>query len=309
MKTGQQGRKKQRNHKVRRRQTSTLAAHPAFAPMLGIWGAALAGLSIMVLPAPVMVGASKGTGLVLLGSHAQVVLAVLAALLLGASLFIIATQLNRKACRRSDSPSIVSLAARRVHTIDPARELGSLRLDDPVEAVPFAAAAPAKPDVPIAAPPAVEMPPPRALDLSEFAVLPGRNGPWVEGPVAPAPTDTSLPAAPQPTQLTAVAPSAAPRPAVVDEGSAALAQLRSLPPQELSLVQMVERFAGALHEHREASSGKVAAPRGLAAREAALAEALRALAALSGESTAASAPQGEPLRDALTRLQGQRGAA
>lgn len=309
MATGQKGRTKQQGRKAHLRRSQVLAAHPAFAPMLGIWGAALAGLSIMVLPAPIMVRASKGTGLVLLGSQGQLILAILAALLLGASLFIVASQLNRKARRRADAPSIVSLAARRVHTIDPARELGSLRLDDPVEAVPFAA--PPTAASPSAAAATAEMPAPRALDLAEFAMMPGRNGPWVEEPAALAAAAIPPPVAAKPVPLTAVpAPVAeTPRSAIVDPGAAALAQLRAVPPQELSLVQMIERFAGALHEHREVSSGKAAAPGDLAAREAALAEALRALAVLSSGSMTASAPADEPLHDALTRLQGLRGAA
>jgi len=49
--------------------------------------------------------------------------------------------------------------------------------------------------------------------------------------------------------------------------------------------------------------------RDLAAREAALAEALKALAALSGFEPAPTPKPDEPLRDALTRLQGLRGAA
>lgn len=315
MTTGQQGQTKQGNRKVRPRQARSLAAHPTFAPMLGIWGAALAGLSIMVLPAPIMVRASKGTGLVLLGGQAQLVIAILAAVLLGASLFIIASQLHRKACRRDDAPSIVSLATRRVLTIDPARELGSLRLDDPVEIAPFAAApkpaSPATPDEPTPTAPAEELPVPRALNLAEFAIMPGRNGPWVVEPAASVAAELAPLSANQPTLLTAVAakPEPSPEAPVADVGNAALARLRATPPQELSLVQMVERFAGALHEYREAALGHVSAPRDLAAREAALAEALRALAALSGESTAASTPSGEPLRETLSRLQGLRGAA
>lgn len=305
MTTGQQDRAKQRNgQKARSRQPQTLAAHPAFSPILGVWGAALAGLSIMVLPAPMMVQASKGNGLVLLGSQAQILLAAFAALLLGGVLFVVASRMHRKARRRIDGPSIVSLAARRVNTIDPARELGSLRLDDPVETVPFAAAAAHTPDRPEPSAPAAAMPPPRALDLSEFAELPGRNGVWVEDIAAQAET------APQPPAATALrlTPKAEAEPAQpADPKASALARLRELPTQELSLVQMVERFAGALHEHREGTSGNAGAVRDIAAREAALAEALRALAALSGERTAA--PEGEPLRDAITRLQGLRGAA
>jgi hypothetical protein len=83
--------------------------------------------------------------------------------------------------------------------------------------------------------------------------------------------------------------------------------LRAAPPEQLSLAEMVERFAGALHEHRETGPRRPMTPKDIAAREAALAEALRALAALSGDDR--PAPAREPLADALTRLQGVRGAA
>jgi hypothetical protein len=314
MTKGQQDRAKQRNRRTTRAQhRATLAAHPVFAPLLGFWGAALAGLSIMVLPGPFMLQASKGTGFVLLGDFAQLALAGFAALLLGGGLFVIADQMNRKARRREHTPSIVSLAARRVRTIDPARELGSLRLDDPVETVPFAAppvatvtpeqSAPVEPAATSA--PADSMPPPRALDLAEFATLPGRNAVWVEeAPVES--VETAAQPTPQPVTLTAVPDAIKPAP-VVDSSAAALAQLRAMPPQELSMVQMVERFAGALHEHREAAAGHPQTPRDLAAREAALAQALRALAVLSGDTAAPS--EAEPLREALTRLQSVRGAA
>ena len=318
MTKGQQDRAKQRNRRSKpAQQRATLAAHPVFAPLLGIWGAALAGLSIMVLPGPFMLKASKGTGLVLLGDFAQLALAGFAALLLGGGLFFIADRMHRKARRREHTPSIVSLAARRVRTIDPARELGSLRLDDPLETVPFAAppvatvtpeqSAPVEPVATSA--PADSMPPPRALDLAEFATLPGRNAVWVEEAPVESVQMAQQPEAqpaPQPVTLTAVPDAIKPAP-VVDSSAAALAQLRAMPPQELSMVQMVERFAGALHEHREAAAGHAQTPRDLAAREAALAQALRALAVLSGDTAAPS--EAEPLREALTRLQSVRGAA
>ncbi|MBA4009276.1 MAG: hypothetical protein C0486_10910 [Erythrobacter sp.] len=68
---------------------------------------------------------------------------------------------------------------------------------------------------------------------------------------------------------------------------------------------MVERFAGALHDVRETSPGRSLGPGDLAAREAALAEALKALEALSG--TNRPAPRlprrDEPLPAARARLQ------
>ena len=305
----------------RKVQPRKLSAHRAFAPMLGIWGAALGGSSVLVLPAQLIAQLGDGNGVMLLGPQAQVVLAGGAAVLLGGTLFGIANAMFRKGRLDADAPSLVSLAARHVRAIDPKRELGSTSLDEPLVAMPFAAAAvePAqsaaqvvvepKPVDPIA-----DMPPPRALDLAQFAELPGRNAVWVEdvpntAPVE-APVSTPAPAVQpvaQPVVLAAV-PEPKPAPRIAAEPSAAaLALLRAQPPENLSIVQMVERFAGALHEHRAGASRKSLPGRDLAAREAALAEALKALAALSGFDTAPT--QDEPLRDALTRLQGLRGAA
>jgi hypothetical protein len=311
---------KRPRRKSRKAKATPLAAHPAFAPLLGAWGAALVGLSIMVLPAPLMLRASKGTGLVLLGDAAQLVLAGFAALVVGGTMFLLAHQLTRKARQKADMPSIVSIAARRVRTIDPSRDLGSLRLDDPVETEPFAVikSKPASQLQPDAEPVMADTtPPPRALNLAEFAQLPGRNAVWVE---EPAPAVETTPAAPvpvpepvsaQPIPLVAVAPVQPPRrkpaPPLAQPGDAALARLRAAPPEQLSLAEMVERFAGALHEHREAAPSRPMTPQDIAAREAALAEALRALAALSGDDRPASAR--EPLADALSHLDGVRGAA
>ena len=84
-----------------------------------------------------------------------------------------------------------------------------------------------------------------------------------------------------------------------------------MPTEALSLAEMVERFAGALHEHRETQPVRALGASDLAAREAALAEALKALAALSGGTTAPAVQpsRDEPLRDALAQLQPRRGAA
>ena len=328
MTTGQHKRAQQTS---RRKASSagpqTLTAHRVFAPSLGIWGAAMAALPVMVLPTSLFTEASQGTGLALLGQMAQPLLAGLGGLVLGGSLFMIANAMNRKARRSAHTPSIAAMASRRVHTIDPRRDLGSASLDEPVKSMPFAAAAlkhhaeatraavtptalapdpapkPASaPESAPAAPPA-DMPPPRALDLAEFAQLPGRNGVWVQdlpdiAPEAAAPVAQPLRLAPEPDSRPAPNPTA-------------LEQLRAVPAHELSIVQMVERFAAALHDHREAAPGPAATPRDIAAREAALAQALRALAVLSPAAapSPASAAQGEPLRDALTQLHALRGAA
>jgi hypothetical protein len=219
------------------------------------------------------------------------------------------------------------MAARQVTPINPARDLGSLRLDDPVERMPFstpawrdadldnakpvaAAAAPAPAPAPVPA----SVPAPVELDLAAFAELPGRNAVWVEEVPAAAEAEVAAEAAPEAAaaapQLDPVADMrarrnravAAPIPA---PGSAALARLREVPANELSLAQMVERFAGALDEVRKTAPGRSLAPSDLAAREAALAEALKALEALSGKNRPAPRlPRREdPLYATRARLQ------
>ena len=296
-------RKNGTNHGAR----TPLTAHPLFAPVLGLWGAALGGLTTLVLPSELFTTALAGTGMAALGTQAQFVLAGIAAVLLGGALFILAAALSGKTRRKATSMTIAEMAGRRVRSIDPVRELGSHSLDEPVAQTPFAVA-PISPN-PFADDPAPEpeAAPPRALDLSEFAELPGRNAVWVED-VEPSPVAAPPPQPAKPAPPLSV-PQSVPAPFVVpDPGTAALAHLRATPPEQLSLVQMVERFAAALHDHRSAAPGSAGHNRDLAARDAALAEALKALAALSGDQPARDA-QAEPLRDALSRLQGLRGAA
>lgn len=316
-----------------------MAAHRAFAPLLGVWGAALGAGVVLVLPASLVGRMLQGS---LLGTweHAgQSVLAAVAGGLLGALTFSIGAMRNVGARRLVRGPSVAAMAARIVTPINPARDLGSRRLDDPVERMPFStpawrdadletprpAAAQAAAPAPVAATapapepaPAPEAVPeaapasaPRELNLAEFAELPGRNAVWVEEtPVADA-----APAKPDPVAdirartLRAVA---TPPPA---PGTAALARLREVPPSQLSLAEMVERFAGALEEVRQIAPTRTLAPTDLAAREAALAEALKALEALSGKGR--SAPRlprrDDPMLALRARLQpqlsGVRGAA
>lgn len=314
--------------KARPKRSRSLAAHRAFAPMLGIWGAALAGLSVIVLPARMFAAAGRQAGLMLPAMAVQAALAVMAALVLGGVLYRVARGMGSKSrLAASEAPSIISAATRRLRTIDPQRDLGSASLDAPVTIMPFGARFGGDEIVV----PIVDLPPepPRSLDLAEFAEFPGRNAVWVEeAPAAIAAQEAARQEQDAPGEMIAndpdsvgnhideaacqpspLAPAAEPQ--IPHPGAAALAQLRAKPPEQLSLIQMVERFAGALHEHRAAPPGKAITGQDIAGREAALAEALRALAALSGESNGPAAPTAtdEPLRDALSRLQGIRGAA
>lgn len=316
MKRGQNSKAEpQRRGRATRRARRTLRAHPLFVPTLTVWGALLGGLVTFVLPAGAVLAAAANIGLGAFDELSRFVLVGLAALLTAGMMLILGMALASKARARKDTPSIAAMAVRHVRTIDPITELGSSSLDAPVETMPFSfvdprpelamapeAASDAEPaPAPVAlavvettAPEAVA---PQALDLAAFAALPGRNAVWVEEPFAAIePSVAEAAHAPEPATLMR---RAAPRPV----SPSAIERLRAVPTSELSLIQMVERFAAALHEHQSAPTGST----GLAARDAALAEALRALAALSRDSEAQT--QSEPVRAALGRLQELRGAA
>lgn len=155
---------------------------------------------------------------------------------------------------------------------------------------------------------------PEQLDLGEFAQMPGRNAVWVE--------EQPEAAAASPLMARAA------RVAVPTDG--ALEKLRQTPAEELSLVEMVERFAAALHERQQADRER--APTDSSNRDAALAEALKALKVFTSQDAQRGAQQGEAsyeptpdaeeatdnfqvaatereLREALAKLQDLRGAA
>ncbi len=349
MKLGQKVRTKQQRKRGgnRTRLFGTLVANKAFAPILGLWGALLGGLVIMVLP-PVMIGAAtKGTLIATFDMPTQAAIASCIALMLGTVLFLAAAAKSTDARRHSQSNSIAGAISRRVRPIDPVRDLGTRSLDDPIETMPFAtpawrdaavsepAPAPAsvamrdpgpepKPE-PVAAPVVAEENVPLALDLAQFAELPGRNAVWVEEPlelsevaaltpvVTPAPAPVAVPVASfAPERAASIAELRRAAPPPPQPGTAALTRLRALPTSELSLVEMVERFAGALHEHRAGTPAHALSAEEIAARGTALSEALKALAALSGDfanRAAADDRVQEPLRAALSQLQPRRGAA
>ncbi len=352
MKSGRKDRAKQRKRGGNREgKVSTLMANRVFAPVLGVWGALLGGLVIMVLPPVMVTAATKGTLIATLDLPTQATIAGVIAVGVGAILFVIAAAKSCEARGRRSPSNIVGAVSRRVRPIDPVRDLGTKSLDDPIETMPFAtpawrdaevsepapapkpAPAPApepapepivqsvsKPQVqpePVAPPVVSEQSVPLALDLAQFAELPGRNAVWVEEPL-----ELSEAANPAPVAVP-VASLAPERAATIAElrraatpppppGTAALARLRSLPTSELSIVEMVERFAGALHEHRAGTPAHALTDDEIAARGTALSEALKALAALSGDFANRAPAEDrvhEPLRAALSQLQPRRGAA
>ncbi len=307
----QQGWSKRRKARTaQQRNRPPLAAHRAFAPLLGIWGALLGGLIVSVLPATLVGMALRGT---VIGTWDKPILASLAAALLGGGLFVFAADRHSRARREAEGASLVKAAAPSMHPIDPARDLGTKSLDDPLGAMPFSTPAWRDADLdmpagkPANAPSAAQMVEPAAapieLDLSEFAELPGRNAVWVEEASEPVAASPVAPASAPPPALHAVPP---PEP-----GTAALGRLRAIALNELSMAEMVERFAAALHEHRAAPPVRGPATSEFAAREAALADALKALSGLSGGALVRGAAENreDPLHTALSQLQAQRGAA
>jgi len=375
----------------RRGRTAALAAHRAFAPLLGTWGAALFGLAVLVLPATATARFALLAGLAALGGAAHYLIAALAALAGGAFAFGIARAASLRV-RRAAADSAF-FPATRPRPIRPAEELGSESLDAPLEKMPLGmkvadwlgrnvaegevpqdgeaqdAAAPEGPSAeehaaaamrrrlarvrgeaqaarapaedhaaqeddaedaaPAAEPAEAEVETPAdaetnaetqapetvpELDLARFAQLSGRNAVWVEGPLPESifsgeAQDDAEPAPEKPQE----------RPRF---GSAAIEHLRATPAKDLSLVQMVERLAAALHEREAAEqargSGDAASgndPRRNAARDAALAEAIRVLGVLAGgdnaaeEGEASGDPATRELAAALTRLHDMRGAA
>ncbi|GIX19955.1 MAG: hypothetical protein KatS3mg120_1631 [Erythrobacter sp.] len=282
-----------------------LIAHRLFAAAIGVWGALLGGLAVMVLPASLVATHLAPFAPAALAPWVQPLAALIAAALLAGLLGALAAALSRRV--RAGGRAVEAQAPEDCGPIHPARDLGLASLDEAFS-----------PDPPAAEPHCA----PQELDLAGFAALPGRNAVWVEEPAAPEPVAPE-PVAPEPASQHAPEPAPEPAPvdapaapvaplrrgpAIPDPGAAALARLRAVPLSELSLAEMVERLAGAIHEHRRAEAGTALTSEDLAARQAALAEALKALAALGGED-AAGAGDAEPLRAALARLQHLRGAA
>lgn len=311
--------KRQGRGKKRATGRSALVAHRVFAPLLGVWGATLGGLVVYVLPRTSFRPIIDRLPEAVPEGAVQPALAVLAAAMLGLVLFMVGSIVTSRTRRAKGTQTIVQMAMRQFRPIDPARDLGSLKLDDPLETVPFARPqwrdeidAPATPE-PLPAPVAAAEPdtveaaaPPQELDLAGFAAMPGRNAVWVEEPaLAAASGQVPGPVPAAPAQVAELRGRDA---ALAEPGAAALARLRSIPPHQLSLAEMVERFAGALQERRASPPNRVLSADDLAAREAALGEALKALAALSGVSSTKGPGREEPLRAALAQLRTHAGA-
>ncbi|MEM1052603.1 MAG: hypothetical protein AAGI28_10955 [Pseudomonadota bacterium] len=141
----------------------------------------------------------------------------------------------------------------------------------------------------------------RSIELDEFAKLPGRNAVWIEEPAADYAAQHDFAAMSQPES-------------VAESG---IEKLRQTPTEDLSLVEMIERLAAALHERQTQERAELT--EGEIGREVALAEALKTLSLFTeqgfdkNQSFQRDDSQiGETeieLRNALAKLNDVRGAA
>ena len=278
-----------------RRNRAPIAAHPVFVPTLALWGGALAGLGVFVLPAGTIERHMPASLLAPIAGYSGFVLAGIAALVGSVALFLVAAAIRRAVIGGADHTEDDDGAAT-LETIDPSVDLGSDSLDAPIQDEQpdqfddadhfddddqeawwldeLDEVEPAQPEA--------------ALDLAEFSQTQPDPEPEPELP-APAPSQARLRAAPR-----------IPSPTAVEK-------LRAVDPQDLSMVEMVERLALALQENRAAQRSHN--------RDAVLAEALKTLGQFTeqgfdqGNSAAARDDAQRDMRDALTRLQRLRGAA
>ena len=305
-----------------------LVSHRLFPIGVGLWAAAVSGACTMVIHASVFERAAALTGLEAVAASSRINLAICVAGLAALIGFAIAALARREAMNSALKPNIASRTARRVDPINPVSDLGSESLDAPLdEIVLFERDLEADDKAPvedrIQEPTNIEFAPDRPsrrdISLEEFGKLPGRDAVWVREEATGA-LDEDM-SAPEPQLQAGIE--------IIDAAQGqrltALEKLRAVPPRDLSLVQMVERFAAALREHQDRGTHREnSAPNAkeMADREAALAEALKALSTFShrgftnphlgqrGIQSVDMVSETElELREALAKLQTLRGAA
>ncbi|MEM7702583.1 MAG: hypothetical protein AAF251_11650 [Pseudomonadota bacterium] len=317
---------------------------PRFTLILTVWGAALLGLSVLALSSVDIARANMVLGLGALGHMAKLLYAAIAAAIGAAGAFATAWLLVRFVGQSFNRGPVALLAGQRVRPID-REELGSESLDAPIEEALFIADEVEEIDAPVDEPNEDEETASEddVLDLESFAEFDeALKEPLDEAWIEPAGTqdketveevtDEDEPVVPSAPGLNvdafreildeenrkAQAEAAASVTSIAPPASG-IEKLRRVPPQDLSLIQLVERFAAALHEAQDRTPHEL---RGeslaseTASREQALVEALKALELVTdrgrGQEAGDNATLTETerdLQDALTKLQSLRGAA
>ena len=317
-----------------RRAKKPVTQQAVFVPMMALWGAAVAGAMVYVLPYPIVKRLTPQPIFDVIDPHTHYVAIAGAAVFGAICLFLIAKVVQR---------SSVANAGDEIQAINPGEELGSESLDAPLDNE-FLNAIDHEDDdgfeednfeeyadaewvedvreedwreedwreeefIPASDPV-------KAVDalndhLASFASGPqvgtrgeglrvkrASDGPVFDKPVA-VPTHLDL-------GSFAVEEAASPaEPSTPPQIETAIEKLRAVPPQNLSLVQMVERLAVALHENKSANHTGNAAQR----RDAELAEALKTLSRLTEEGLDTTDAAKAEMRQALSKLQSLRGAA
>ena len=332
-----------------------IAQHPRFTLTLSVWGAALIGLSVLALSSVDIARVSMVAGLGALGHSARFVFPAIGAVIGAVGAFVLAYILVQLASLPVRLRPAAALEHGRVRPID-TDELGSESLDAPLEEAPFATSIEPEVDCEPSRdevlelhaviesgdegvfelnalteldPPLDEDDEPEAEEAAELfrspepglnidafrQILADENRRYEERELAAGREPIDI--GPAPT-IGSIAPQAA----------SAIDKLRDTPPEELSLVQLVERFAAALHDAQARSLHDLSTDRLVhesAARERALAKALKALEIFTGRGFGADSPSAftdvpngneaaideteRDLRDALSKLQTLRGAA
>ncbi len=255
-----------------RRGVRALVASRVFAGVMGLWGALLGALVVMVVPPALLHSLAPAPAITGFGLAVQPTLAGAGALGLGMVCFALAARLSIMVRRRQDAQPEAWTGDSELELIDPLRDLGLASLGKAAEREPVA-----------------------SIDWQAWrkdAAEAGRTGEY------PLPEEPR----PEPVQI---APRREPRsvPPAARHGTAAVSLLRSVPTSELSMPEMVERFAAALHEHRSGAPAIAPLNGEIAARQAALAEALKGLATLSdGAAPSLQEARTMSVREALDRL-------
>ncbi len=402
-----------REFKRRYKRKQPITAHPYFVPAIAVWGAALCGLAIFVLPSSTIQSVASTLGLGSLGGFARVILAVLAGLLGMAVSRLVAQRWQASRFEQFDAEDTETTGE--VDAIDPAEDLGSDSLDAPIDEVDALADDDSEDVVEFENDAGDDSFEDGAVDedalddgdilelgIEDFAededvesvtadqhsenenldaegesqeriTLGEEFGEDLESPLVTKSSPRAKLGFPfsrrakqdepsevkqvelvramkshlarqtekvesaeaeelrmnaeanagESAQTAPVEPIAASTPPPLRPTGSAVERLRQVPPHELSLVQLVERFAAALHDHQEAAHARAAAG-ATNGREIALAEALKTLAMFTQDGlranldaeiaaeTAASEADAKAkpeIRDAMTKLQKLRGAA
>lgn len=296
-----------------------IAGHTLFAPMLAIWGAAVFGLSVLALPSGVTARFVKLTGMDGFGAAGALALASVAALigaLVGSS---IASSIGR--FTQSSEPPAPATKDDEVQATDEKPRALSHDIDDVLEAAELLQSEDLKLE---------EVPAPDLSDGAEEDAQPEPLDPPPELKPDVGNADEAIALDPcEFDEVLDVQNSSASEP----EAITGIQKLRQTPPADLSLVQLVERFAAALRDLQDASTPRAKQVEALAQGpegERALNQTLRTLEGMTkgdgaevvletdAEAPAAPAEAVDPsalketeqeLRVALTRLQALSGAA